>query len=78
MQELLFGVLFGTWGPHIVGFGRQVVAYSLQYPWRVFAGVLVAILLTDLMLRKRASGTGDGLELGGLDFGGGESDGGGD
>ena len=73
MQELLFG----TWGPQIVSFSRQVVAYSLQYPWRVFAGVLVAILLMDLMFRKRASGTGDGLELGGLDFGG-DGDGGGD
>jgi hypothetical protein len=37
----------------------------VQYPWRVFAAVLVAILLLDLMLRKRSSGTGDGLELGG-------------
>jgi len=74
MQELLFG----SWGPPIAGLGRQVVAYSLQYPWRVFAGVLVAILLMDLMFRKRASGTGDGLELGGLDLGGGDGDGGGD
>jgi len=67
MQELLLG----TWGP-------QIVAYSLQYPWRVFAGLLVAILLLDLMFRKRSSGTGDGLELGGLDFGGGDGDAGGD
>jgi hypothetical protein len=67
MQELLFG----TWGP-------QIIAYSQQYPWRVFAAVLVAILLMDLMLRKRSSGTGDGLELGGLDFGGGDGDGCGD
>ena len=74
MQELLFG----TWGPQILGFSRQVIAYSLQYPWRVFACVLVAILLIDLMLKKRASGTGDGLELGGLDPGGGDGDGGGD
>jgi hypothetical protein len=74
MQELLFG----SWGPSIVGFSWQVVAYSLQYPWRVFACVLVAILLIDLMFRKRSSGTGDGLELGGLDFGGGDGDGGGD
>jgi hypothetical protein len=72
MQELLFG----AWGPQILNFSRQAVAYSLQYPWRVFAGVLVAILLMDLMFRKRGSGTGDGLELGGLDLGGG--DGGGD
>jgi uncharacterized membrane protein YgcG len=73
MQELLFG----TWGPQIVSFSRQIVAYSLQYPWRVFAAVLVVILLTDLF-RKRSSGTGDGLELGGLGFGGGDGDGGGD
>ena len=64
MQELLFG----TWGP-------QIVAYSQQYPWRVFAAVLVAILITDLMFRKRSSGTGDWPEL---DFGGGDGDGGGD
>jgi len=67
MQELLFG----SWGP-------QIIAYSQQYPWRVFAAVLVAILLMDLMFRKRSSGTGDGLELGGLDFGGGDGDGCGD
>lgn len=78
MQELLFGKLFGTWGPPIVSFGRHVAAYSLQYPWRVFAALLVAILLADLMFRKRSSGTGDGLELGGLDLGGGDRDGGGD
>ena len=73
MQELLFG----TWGPQLLWLGRYVAAWSLQYPWRVFAGVLVAILLVDLMFRKRASGSGDGLELGGLDFGG-DGDGGGD
>ena len=72
MQELLFG----SWGPSIVSFGRQVAAYSLQHPWRVFAAVVVVILLIDLMFRKRASGSGDGLELGGLDFGGGDGDGG--
>ena len=74
MQELLFG----TWGPPIAGFGRQSVAHSLQYPWRVFAAVLVVILLVDMMFRNRSSGTGDGLELGGLDFGGGDGDGGAD
>ena len=52
MQELLFG----TWGP-------QIVAYSQQYPWRVFAAVLVAILLLDLMFRKRSSS--DGGDFGG-------------
>jgi len=44
----------------------------------VFAAVLVAILLMDLMFRKRSAGTGDGLELGGLDFGAGDGDGCGD
>jgi len=68
MQELLFG----TWGPHIVGFSRQIVAYSLQYPWRVFAAVLVVMLLMDLMFGRRSSGTGDSL---GLDLGGGDGDG---
>lgn len=66
MQELLVG----SWGPQIAACGWQVVAYSLQNPWRVFAACLVAILLMDLIFRKRSSGTGDGLELGGLDFGG--------
>ena len=62
MQELLFG----TWGPQIAGFGRQIIAYSLQYPWRVFAGVLVVILLMDLMFRKLSAGDGiDGLDLAG-------------
>jgi hypothetical protein len=73
MQELLVG----SWGPQIADHGRQVIAYSLQYPWRVFAACLVAFLLMDLMLRKRSSGTGDGLELGGLDLGG-DGDGSGD
>ena len=41
MQELLFG----TWGP-------QILSYSLQNPWRVFAAVLVAILVLDLMFRE--------------------------
>ena len=71
MQELLFG----TWGPQLLWLGRYVAAWSLQYPWRVFAGVLVAILLVDLMFRKRSSGTGDWPEL---DFGGGDGDGCGD
>jgi hypothetical protein len=67
MQELLFG----TWGP-------QFIAYSQQHPWHVFAAVLVALLLMDLMFRRQSSGTGDGFELGGLDFGGGDGDGCGD
>ena len=42
MQELLLG----SWDP-------QIAAYSQQYPWRVFAAVLVATLLVlDLMFRK--------------------------
>jgi len=61
MQELLVG----SWG-------TQIIAYSRQYPWRIFAAVLVAILLMDLMFRKRSCGPGDRLELGGLDFGGGD------
>jgi hypothetical protein len=69
MQELLFG----TWGPPIASFGRQVIAYSLQHPWRVFAAVLVVALLTDLMFRNRPAG--DGID--GFDFGGGDGDGGG-
>ena len=41
MQELLFG----TWGP-------QIVAYSQQNPWRVFAMVLVTVLLLDLLFQE--------------------------
>ena len=60
MQELLLG----TWG-------SQIVAYGQQYPWRVFAAVLVGILLLDLMFgKKRASG--DGVDIGGFDFGDGD------
>ena len=51
MQELLVG----SWGPQIAAYGRHVVAYSLQYPWRVFAACLVATLLVDMMSRKRSS-----------------------
>ena len=71
MQDLLFG----TWGPQLADYGRQTIAYSQQYPWRVFAAVLVAILIIDLMFRKRSSGSGDWPEL---DFGGGDGDGCGD
>ena len=70
MQELLFG----SWGPQIVAFSRQVVAYSLQHPWRVFALALVVMLLMDMMSRKRPAG--DGID--GFDIGGGDGDGGGD
>lgn len=69
MQELLFGPLLLTWGPQIIGYVRQ-------YPWRVFAAVLVFALLMDLMFRKRPRGSGD--DFGGLDFGGGDGDCGGD
>jgi hypothetical protein len=65
VQELLFG----TWSP-------QIIAYSQQYPWRVFAAVLVAILLLDLMFRKRSSS--DGGDFGGLGFGDGDGGGCGD
>ena len=68
MQELLVG----SWGPQIAAYARQVVAYSQQYPWRVFAAGLVAILLLDTISRKRSSPAGDGLEPGGLDFGDGD------
>lgn len=68
MQQLLFG----TWG-------LQIVAYSTQYPWRVFAVVLAATLFLDFMLRERSSGTGGDLDIGGFDFGGdGDGDCGGD
>ena len=71
-------MLVGSWGSQIAAYGRQIVAYSLQYPWRVFAACLAAILLMDLMFRKRSSQAGDGLELDGLDLGGGDGDGCGD
>jgi len=70
MQELLFGPLLLTWGPKIIDYVRQ-------YPWRVFAAILVFVLLMDLMFRKRPRGSGDGGDFGGLDFGG-DGDGGGD
>jgi hypothetical protein len=65
MQELLLG----SWSP-------QIIAYSQQYPWRVFAAVPVAVLLLDLMFRKRRSSS-DGGDIGGFDFGDGHGDGGG-
>lgn len=64
MQELLFGPLLLTWGPKIIDYVRQ-------YPWRVFAAILVFALLMDLMFRKGSRGSGgDGGEFSGLDFGG--------
>jgi hypothetical protein len=44
----------------------------------VFAAVLVAILLLDLMFRKRSSGSGDGGDFSGFDLGGVDGDGCGD
>jgi hypothetical protein len=70
MQELLVG----SWGPQLAAYGRQVIVYGLQYPWRVFAACLVAFLLMNLMFGKRSSGTGDGPDPGGLDFGCGDGD----
>ncbi|WP_157676624.1 hypothetical protein [Afipia sp. GAS231] len=64
------GPLLLTWGPRIIGYVRE-------YPWRVFAAILVLVLLMDLMFRKRSRGSGD--DFGGLDFGGdGDGDCGGD
>jgi hypothetical protein len=65
MQELLFG----SWSP-------PIIAYSQHYPWRVFAAVLVAGLLLDLMFRKRPSSS-DGADISSFDFGDGDGDGGG-
>ncbi len=70
MQELLFGPLLLNWGPPIIDYVRQ-------YPWRVFAAVLIFVLLIDLMFRKRPGSSGDAGDSGVLGFGG-DSDGGGD
>jgi|tagenome__1003787_1003787.scaffolds.fasta_scaffold20936410_3 hypothetical protein len=70
MQELLFGPLLLSLGPRIVGYVRH-------YPWRVFAAILVVVLLMDLMFRKRSSRGSGGGDFGGLDLGG-EGDCGGD
>jgi hypothetical protein len=51
----------------------SVLAYSQQYPWRVFAAVMVAILLLDFLFRKGPSSIGAGG-----DFSGPDCDGGGD
>ena len=63
MQEFLLG----SWG-------LQIVAYTQQYPWRVFAAVLVVVLLIDMLLRKNRGTSGD-ADIGGWDFGG-DGDGG--
>jgi hypothetical protein len=63
MQELLLG----TWGP-------RIIAFTQQHPWRVFAAVLVLVLLLDMLFRNR--GTSGDADIGGWDFGG-DGDGGG-
>jgi len=64
MQELLLGSL-----------GIQLVGFVGRYPWQVLAGVLVATLIVIELLRKNRSPAGPDLDLG-LDFGGGDGDGG--
>jgi hypothetical protein len=66
MQELLLG----KWG-------RQLVASSQQYPWRIFAAVIVGILLLDMMLRKNRGASCD-ADIGGWDSGDGDGGGCGD
>ena len=67
MLELLFGSTLMIWGP-------PILAYAQQNPWRVLSVILVAVLLIDWMVNDRSSGSSDG----GLDFGSGDGDGGGD
>jgi hypothetical protein len=59
MQELLFG----TWSPPIIAFCRQ-------YPWQVFAFVLVTALVVFDLTRRNRSSAGD--DFGGFDFGDGD------
>jgi hypothetical protein len=71
MNELLFG----PWGPLFASTG--------QYPWRVFAAVLVLAQLGILVMHmifgeKGSSRGGDGGDIGGWDFGDGDGGGGGD
>jgi hypothetical protein len=65
MQELLLG----SWGP-------RIVAFTQQHPWRVFAAVLVLVLLLDMLFRptRRTSGDVDGWDFGGDGDGGGCGD----
>jgi hypothetical protein len=65
MQELLFGI----WSP-------QLISYRQQHPWRVFAIVLVGILVLDMMFREDRSGGDSGV--GGWDLGDGDGGGCGD
>ena len=71
MNELLFG----PWGP--------LFATTRQYPWQIFAAVLVlaqfGILLMHMIFGgKGSSRGGDGGDIGGWDFGDGDGGGGGD
>ena len=56
-----------TWGP-------PILTYVQQNPWRVFSVILVAVLLINWMVNDWSSRSSDG----GLDFGSGDGDGGGD
>jgi len=57
MAELLFG-----------SYGPDLIAYTQQYPWKVFAVALCGVLLLWTILKPNASrGTGGDLDL---DFGG--------
>ena len=50
-------LLFGTYGP-------DLVAYAQQYPWKVFAFVLGAVLLLTLILKPEiCRGNGGDLDL---------------
>ncbi len=64
MQELLLG----SWG-------LQIVATTREYPWRVFAAVLVLVLLLGMPFRQNRGTAGD-AGIGSWDFGG-DGDGGG-
>jgi len=56
MRELLFG----RWGAPVMGFCQQ-------YPWQVFAFVLVTALVVFDLTRRDRSSAGD--DFGGFDFG---------
>jgi hypothetical protein len=49
-------LLLGSWGP-------QIVAYTRQYPWQVFAVVLVGLLLLHSIFSRRQSSGGVGGDL---------------
>jgi hypothetical protein len=56
-------LLLGTWGPPIMALCRQ-------YPWQVFAFVLVTALVVFDLTRRNRSSAGD--DFGGFDFGDGD------